>query len=460
MCCMFERCIVKTYTVPKKWALRLKMEENTFFKFYVNRLENLDFERLKEKIKSRSIYIWGADEKGKFISDCLQRNGICINGFLDSDTKKQQEKYVFRPEEIIRSGNNKENFILISMFLKYEHEIIECLRNAGFTADDYYYPYKDWSFVYSDVGKRYDYSINPLFEKGRKIAESLDESKFYYLLYGGHIGDEAIALSWLYSFKKRHFIKSITMITSERFEALAKLYMDDINELLVWEKDELEALRVYTLSVKRKVFNILGANWVWFPRDYEIPFPINQAVYKTMHLGLPFYEKSKYFIWNEKIRKEADEIFIKKGLLKGESVILIPYAQSAASFSIDFWEKLVDILSKKYKIFTNVAKNENPIKNTTELSLPINMVPYAVNYAGYAVSIRCGLSDVLALGQCEKTLVLYNTDTKYEKKYAEINSLYINGEESILYRNAIYSGEYDTDIEIIHEICRRIGCSD
>lgn len=428
-----------------------------FQNFYRTRIENLDFQELKRRIRDRIVYIWGADEKGEFLSGCMQRAGICIKGFLDSDNKK--EELVFKPEEIIRLGNNKKYFILISMFLKHEREIAECLQNAVFTDDDYYYPYKDWSFVYSDVGKRYNYSINPLFERGKKIAESLDEKKFYFLLYGGHIGDEAIALSWLHSFKKKHLVNSLTIITSESFEALVKLYMDDINELLVWGQDELEALRIYSLSERRDVFNILGANWVWFPREYEIPFPMNQTVYKTMHLGLPFYEKSRYFIWNE-MSKETDDILIKNGLLKGKTVILIPYAQSAACFPVEFWEKLVSILSEKYKLFTNVGKNEKPIKNTSALYLPLNMVPYAVKYAGCAISIRCGLTDVLALGQCEETLVLYKTDSKQEKDYADINSLYINGQESILYRNAMYSGEYDSDIEFIHEICRRVSCND
>lgn len=434
--------------LPKSCDVDTEKKERTYGfkgkqpKFVRKRIEELDYEQLKDTIGDREVYIWGADQKGVFICEQLKENGISVAGFLDKTIASGDYAIIYKPEDIISEGKNDKVFIVVSMFLKHEAEILGLMRRMGFSEKDYYYPYRDWNFVFSDIGKRFNYARNSLFLQGRALAQSLDRGKLYFLLYGGHIGDEALALSWISAFRKNHYIRRMTVITSSLYAGLCNLYESDIDELIVWKKEDLEALRIYSLSVEREYVNILGANWVWFPLERKIPFPMDMVVYKTIHLGLPYDARSEYFI-SDDIGEEKQCLFKDIGLVQNKSVILIPYARSMPNIPLSMWEKLASILSKDYKVFTNIGAGEEPIKNTLPLNIPLKDIAAAVNYAGHAVAIRCGIADILALGRCKGCQIIYYVEDKIQDNHAKFCSLYVNGEESILCKNAIFlNGDY------------------
>lgn len=424
--------------------------EKEFLNSVYKRLNNMEWTSLKEDIRNRDVYIWGADEKGKTFSAIFESHGIKICGFLDSNPKIQCDN-VLPPQKIIYQGSREKNYVIVSMLLRYCDSVLEQLRDNGFEEKDYFYPCNEWSFLgYEWSFKNID-EYEKLLKYGKQLAESLEENNFYFLLTGGHIGDSILALSFLYAVRKKMRLKSLTVITSEKYEGLVKLYPDDVDKIICMDENQLEALRVYSKSETKEHYNIIGADWKFMSKERKVPYPIAQVLYKTKHLGLDYDVKSKYikgFGWTDtRFRNYIDTT----GIEEGKSIILIPYAQSAGMLPVSFWEELAIQLSAKYSVYTNVGPGESAIKGTTPLFIPFEYVVDTIKYAGKAISIRCGLTDLIALGQCD-CMVLYSVKNQMEENYSRVTSLYVNGEESILLKNAKYIAHNQKNADVIKEI--------
>lgn len=428
--------------------------EQEFLNSVYDRLHNLDWKKLKEEIGEREVYIWGADHKGENVKCIFESHGVTVKGFLDSKIRREQGD-VLEPAEIISRASNKKYYIVVSMLLKYRAEVLNYLEKNSFSGRDFFYPANEWRYLANEwmYGNIHMYEDAVL--QGKKIADKFCREKFYFLLAGGHIGDLIIALSFLYAFKQNMRLKDVSVITMKKHEGLALLYKEDFNNLIILEDKEIEALRVYTNSNWKEHYNIIGANWNFMPIDREVPFPIAQIMYKCKTLGLSYSVKSKY-INGVGFENERFKEYIKdSGIEENKAVILIPYAQSARMLPIPFWERLAEKLSKRYQVFTNTGSGEMAIKGTEPLFIPFEYVVDVVKYAGKAISIRCGLTDILALGKCD-CMVLYAVQNETDLNYAKVNSLYINGEESILFQKAVFINPDQISEELLEGICQKI----
>lgn len=420
-----------------------------FFEDIIQRLQGMDRYILDNMICGRRVYIWGADKKGERVARCLLEKGIPVQGFLDiALTKNSMELPIKLPQEIIGvDGSAQSYFIVISMLLKHKDVIVDCLEVSGFTKGDYYYPAVEWSFF---AKGRYSWeSEKDKLELGRCVAEGLDKNKFYFFPGGyAHIGDAALALSWLWAFREEKHIPWLTVLISEKLSGLARLYSEDIDEILVKEQEELEALSLFLEADRTARYNIVGYEWHYLPKERQTPVPLTLLMYKTEHLGIFYAADSKYIKgYGEEsvcIKRVIDKYKIKKG----KSVILIPYARSAGMLPFDFWTALASDLQKEYMVYTNIADDEMPVYGTIPINIPLEYLIDIVNYAGHAVSVRCGITDILALGNCN-CQVLYYMKNSVEERYSRVNRLYVNGKQSILYRNAI-------DIQRDFNICETV----
>ncbi|WP_027217589.1 hypothetical protein, partial [Butyrivibrio fibrisolvens] len=234
---------------------------DSFYHFYKNQLLNIDYERLKEIIGPRDVYVWGASIEGLRIFGILTKVGINVKGFIDNSIEKIDDGDVYKPDEILNNGP-KYCFVIISVSLKFESELSAILAECGFVEnEDYFYPYKNMSYVIKDLVPRRNVTCDKRFKLGETIAESLNDDVMYFILMGGHIGDEALALSWIKAYKEKHFVKKLIILTTLKYEGLSRLYIRGDDEIQVWDKDRLDALRVYSLSNTRNKLNLIGANW-------------------------------------------------------------------------------------------------------------------------------------------------------------------------------------------------------
>lgn len=418
-----------------------------FFEDIMKWMQRMDRRILDNMIRGRRVYIWGADKKGERVARCLIEKAVPVEGFLDIALRKNSmDLPVKLPQEIIGAEEGGElYFIWISMLLKHKDVVMDYLEVFGFTKDDYFYPAMEWSFLAK--GRYSHWSETDKLELGRCVAEGLDRNKFYFFPGGyTHIGDVALALSWLWAFRCEKHISRLTVLISEKLSGLARLYSEDIDEILVKEQKELEALSSF-LEADRQVHynNIIGYEWNFISKERQTPVPLTLLMYKTEHLGISYAAASKHI---KGLTGGYNWAVDKYKIKKGKSVILIPYARSAGMLPFDFWTAIAADLNKEYVVYTNVADNEIPVHGTIPINIPLEYMIDIVNYAGHAVSVRCGVADLLALGNCN-CWVLYYMKNSVEERYSRVNRLYVNGKESILYRNAI-------DIPRDFDICETV----
>ena len=432
---------------------------DSFFQFVLQRVNNLSNDTLEKMLAGRRIYIWGADYKGAAIANCLTKKGFPIEGFLDSKrTDNPMNLPTLLPENIIYNGGSNKYFIIISMLLLHKRDILDCLESNAFYKDDYYYPALEMEFCRKNRAAYSEEQLICLLRDGREIAQSLNPHEFYFLLWGGHIGDEAIALSWLWALKAEKHIPSLTVITSEKYAGLARLYNEDVDNIITLSGKELTALAFSAQNDSAQemlYYNIVGYEWNFISIEKQTPIPLTLLMYKVRHLGLPWDTKSKYIEGYGDQNKYVQEIAQEYAIKKGKSVILIPYAKSACMLPLDLWIELASILKNEYTVYTNVAEGEYPIEGTNPIHIPLEYMVDVARYAGYTVSIRCGLADVLALGKCN-CQVLYYIKNQMQERYANVNRLYVNGKESCLYQNAFYiKNNYDRK-SIVNQIKQRL----
>ena len=91
-------------------------------------------------IKQRSVYIWGAGQKGRGFRAALERNGIPAVGFIDSspaiaEAEKIDGLPVMYPHEFFKCETPSTAFVLTASVDKKNAEIAEVLAKNGFSKD-------------------------------------------------------------------------------------------------------------------------------------------------------------------------------------------------------------------------------------------------------------------------------------------------------------------------------------
>lgn len=258
-----------------------------------------------------------------------------------------------------------------------------------------------------------------------------------YLLVWGHIG-EAVYTSSLLPELKRQKKKNINILTYTPYDQIVELYKSNYNSCMVLSRRKFDCIRRYALSAICIHNNFMGAEWRFFDAKYHVDLDEFYVVgfnYKVGQLGLTYSTKHSLITDPVPLEDENVQTIIKKyNIQKGKAVILIPYAQSAKLIDFEKWEKIVIILKNKgYNVFTNVKdESEKEIENTIPIIIPLKYMITVTQYAGLAISIRCGLTDLLAVSECNIE-VLYRVENKEDMAFAKICSAKL-GRDNILYK--------------------------
>ena len=186
--------------------------------------------------------------------------------------------------------------------------------------------------------------------------------------------------------------------------------------------------------------NYIGNKWEWEDYKYYSGIPtdvyVEGLIYKIKDLRIPYNTKHSK-ITNPRSESERDFIRIINDLKvqKNKSVLLIPYAQSAKEFDVSLWELIGKKLNNLgYKVYTNVKDETEPaINGTISAVLPLRYVITFIEYAGSAISIRCGLTDLIAISDCDVE-VLYKIEDENDIYFSVVTSLKF-GKENSMYKN-------------------------
>ena len=102
-------------------------------------------------------------------------------------------------------------------------------------------------------------------------------------------------------------------------------------------------------------------------------------------------------------------------LKKGKSVVIFPYADSLPMPGPLYWIRLVRQLKKKgYVVATYVPGDEQAIEGSIGITCKLSGLVSLVEYAGFFVSVRNGLTDIMSHANCRKMILYPETGTVTE----------------------------------------------
>lgn len=130
---------------------------------------------IKSMAGTKDIWIYGAGKAGQAIRETLIENHVRVSGFYDINAVELQKKMYVRVRHI-NEANAEREFIVISL-RGYNVQVIDWLKEKGFSHEDVYYvamsPYNREDIVYKGckIG-RYTYGYEKLLEEF-PLAESI-----------------------------------------------------------------------------------------------------------------------------------------------------------------------------------------------------------------------------------------------------------------------------------------------
>lgn len=232
---------------------------------------------------------------------------------------------------------------------------------------------------------------------------------WYFLLNWYATGDVYILCSLLHAFKKEHKAEKITLLT--------------------WSNKHAEIISLFNVDVEVKIyptpFPKLG-NFLQFKKGAIINlhhFYYMKGIRRLMgykdvtlfdvfklllDVPLTSQPESPTFIRTPDKIQFVENLFTKSGLRKGRTIILAPEATTIKEVDINFWKQLIKKFeSLNYDVVLSAYKKHY----LNSLEIPVINFSHkyavaAVDYAGYFVSLRSGICDIISESTSTK-IILY-----------------------------------------------------
>lgn len=379
----------------------------------------------KGTFDGRYIVIFGCNEPAEQMIDFLETLNVKIEALLDNNRKKiggfLKKIPIKKPEEVI---GNFRNDVLVLIISKHYYEILEQLENYGYKenihiikviniskfannslSEDTFNQYKEKVFlgekIYCDIKFRYP------------------EMDYLFIFPVKAIGDVFLGVYYAYNYiiKKKIFNPVFVVIG----EISKKVVMAaGYNKVVFLKFEEMDCLEKFYLLCSEE-YPIIEVN-------HQKPYTCclrKIGNYKKIDFASLFYYgiyELEGDIQGNKMEKniknvaDAELLFIQYNLTKGNTVILAPYANTAASIEISFWKCLANSLKEKgYNVCTNVANEEEmAIPGTQQLAFSLECAKEVLEMAGYFIGLRSGFCDLISQAKCKKIIFypdrIYNTN--------------------------------------------------
>lgn len=105
--------------------------------------------KIKENIKGREIYIWGAGVGGKIVAEVCGENALIVSGFCDKKADIIKE-YLGYPVYPLSKMLPDKNYLIIS-FMTFQYEILDWIHEIGYTCNDCFYIYENEGYNKEDI---------------------------------------------------------------------------------------------------------------------------------------------------------------------------------------------------------------------------------------------------------------------------------------------------------------------
>ena len=259
---------------------------------------------------------------------------------------------------------------------------------------------------------------------GQKIYEQLikkyGEDTIIYVQHYPGTGDVYITCALLQKFHHMNYGEKnyvITLIGQGAAKIAGLLGVDRVELLTQKDSDAMISFCQFMGGIKN--FNILHYKPIAMHTGIlDMLAGYHDLDFMTMYLSTVFkgmrWEDAETFPKPHDIQNRIDEYFEEKGLQKRKTVILFPFANTIEDLPLDAWERLARHLRELgFSVCTNAACVEQVIPGTKKVFVPYEDIIPFVEEAGYVVSIRSGICDIIAAADC-KEFILYPTPNFYK----------------------------------------------
>ena len=358
------------------------------------------------KMEGKRIFLFGLNIYTECINNFLYEEGYRISAVLDNDKGKQGKDVidipVLAPDSI--SWSEQDMVLIVSKHEKSMREQIRQLSDGIVETvslvdlvrytEDRENSEKFW------LDENYKFHVEQLV-LGETIYHRVKQ-KEPLVVFLHSIGDIFLFRIYLPEYKKRNGLEDVKIIvSSDGTYNTARIFgMNNVEK--VTEKECL-ALIKYIFFLENKDDIVYVAEWWVRPMGVykNVGWPRYIAKY-IFRLDDP-YQLDYPSIWKGELNETE---LLKKGLMKGKSIILAPYANSVSELPLQFWNILAERLRKLgYFVFTNTAGKQKPVKGTKKIDIPLEQIGIYLEYAGYFIALRSGLCDIAGHSRCKQIII-------------------------------------------------------
>ena len=245
----------------------------------------------------------------------------------------------------------------------------------------------------------------------KKVREGLDDDGYVFLFPYKGTGDVYIAASYLQNYVEQKNIKNYVLcVNGTSNKKICNLFgFDNIKVISQTDVDNLLYLGMFVGFDTARIV-VLHAD----PPQLESGISDRMRNYN----GYDFLDMFSNGVFESKIvpslpsfnncEEEAKEFFEKNSLVPGKTIVISPYVNTLDRLPEWFWIQLVARLKwMGYTACTNCVGKELPTFGSVALDLPYEKMKSYIEYAGFFISSRNGLCDIISSFNCKK-IIIYN----------------------------------------------------
>ncbi len=242
----------------------------------------------------------------------------------------------------------------------------------------------------------------------RKIRQKYPTQKIYVYDYSG-IGDVYVFCMHLSAnLEFRHSKDIVLTVIGNSSKRVAKIF--DIPNVINLSDSESEKLTHLSRLMGEKLN-------IWpitpFPSHLHTDMYSHYLYGKKINMSEAYqyvmFSISKKNIKYPVVKSEITDIenfFKEKGLQKGKTLIISPYANTILGYKIEFWMNISEKMKKKgFFVCTNCSGREKEIPGTVKLNFSLEMAEEVIDYAGYFLGLRSGFCDIICNSIAPKFII-------------------------------------------------------
>lgn len=367
-------------------------------------------------LDEKYIVLFGMNTPGDEVIHYLAGRGRKVNAVIDNNKLNQGKKLVgtgvYRPEEIL--GRYVENAAVL-ICSRHFSEMKKQLTDMGYDGEK-----QVFKVLEMNSSSRYTTDFKVFQEEADKLQEAGELYRRLRGKYGENMeilvapvranGDVYIISAMMREYIALHADRNVKLaVIGTACGRIAGMFGLAQEEVMQITQEEMELLV--------RISRFLGEEKSGI-RIVQ-PYYMYTGIFCRLegYKGLHFVDFFRYGYFEEtkepgkildRYRGTLREEENKYGIVRGNTFILAPYANSLPQIEWAMWEKIAKMLGEKgYKVFTNSASQEEPvIPGTEKIFFPIEDTVRVLNYAGGFMAMRNGLCEVASSSLCRQ-IILY-----------------------------------------------------